>query len=1611
MPGSRISGVEALLDDVDAAVAAARGEQMRLAHRYWGDAPVDELRARRVEDVCGLVLAHLDLARTRPDGGIGLRVLTPTVAEHGWSTGHTVVQVVIEDMPFLVDSVVAALSTLGVTVHEVVHPVLVVRRDVTGTLLEVLDEDPPSRALLGTDRCVESWIHVEIGRETDPDALEAIDAQLRRTLRDVAECVEDYPRMRRAALDAADAILRAQLPVPDQEVVDAEELLRWLADDHFTFLGYREYALDVVDDQDVLRPVTGTGLGILRADRRMSGGFAKLPPAVRAKAREKHLLLFTKSNARSTVHRASHMDYVGIKVFDEAGEVVGERRFLGLLSSSAYYESVLRVPLLREKARRVMVEAGYAPGSHNAKDLLHVLETYPRDELFQTSVEFLVDVARSVVGLQDRGRLRLFVRPDDYGRFLSCLVYMPRDRYNTDVRLTVQRVLLAATGGESVDYTARIGESLLARLHVVISMPKGQSLPELDLPALQAEIAAAIRDWTDDFEAALVEAVGEERAAALSRRYRGAFSDGYREDVSPRAAVADVQILESLAEPTDLTVSLYHPPAAAPEERRLKIYRTGPTLALTEVLPILTSLGLDVDDEWPYDIEWSGEAQASLYDFGLRVPQASMVAGADAKARLEQAFLAVWNEAAENDGFNSLVLVAGLTWRQCAVLRAYAKYLRQVPSAFSQAYVEQTLREHPRLARLLVSVFEARFAPGVEQRAQTVDDAVARLTDALDDVAGLDQDRILRLLLALIQATLRTNHYQTDDGVEKPYLSLKLDSAAVPGLPDPRPVTEIWVCSPQVEGVHLRFGRVARGGLRWSDRREDFRTEVLGLVKAQAVKNAVIVPVGAKGGFVTKAAADRTTAYVQFIRGLLDLTDNRVRTSHGVQVSPPPDVVRWDDDDPYLVVAADKGTATMSDVANRISADYHFWLGDAFASGGSAGYDHKAMGITARGAWESVRRHFRAMGRSVAGGPDGGLTVVGIGDMSGDVFGNAMLLSDGIALLGAFDHRHVFLDPDPDPVASFAERRRLFELPRSSWTDYDPAVISPGGGVWSRTAKSIPVSEQVRARLGLDDAVHALTPPEMIRALLRAPVDLVFNGGIGTYVKASTQSHADVGDTANDAVRVDADQMRCLVVAEGGNLGLTQQARVELAARGVRLNTDAIDNSAGVDTSDREVNIKILLDAVVAAGDLTVKQRNALLASMTEQVAALVLRNNYEQNVALDQALAQAPAMLRVHQAYLAAMESAGVIDRAVEHLPDDEALRERRSRGEGLTAPELAVLLAYTKNLLFDDLLDSHLPDDPQLEQTLRAYFPQPVTERFADQVADHPLRREILASHVANRLVNEAGITFVHRLGLETAASNEELARAHLIASEVFGRDALAAQIDALDLAVDAATQTAMRLNLRTLVERAARWLVLNRPAPLGLSREIGMLAQPVQAVLAALPALLAGHPADEAAQRRDVLVGAGVPDPLVSAVAVLPWSFAALDVAEICLRHDVDLVETMRVHLATGELLGLRPLQQRVLALPRDDRWQTMARAALRDDLYSAHAGITEAIVTSTGDVGATERVSVWVDRDPETVARARRLLTEVLEQQTADLPRLSVGLRAVRTLLTERADDSA
>ncbi|MFD1659409.1 NAD-glutamate dehydrogenase [Streptomyces caeni] len=1602
-----------------------RDTVLAFLQRYFLHTAPEDLAACDPVDIFGAAFSHYRMAEMRPQGTANVRVHTPTIEENGWTCSHSVVEVVTDDMPFLVDSVTNELSRQGRGIHVVIHPQFVVRRDLTGKLLEVLPSVPHGE--LPHDAHLESWIHVEIDRETDRADLKQITADLLRVLSDVRESVEDWEKMRDAAVRIAEGIPTEPMPrdLPDVEREEARELLRWLASDHFTFLGYREYQLR---EDDSLAAVPGTGLGILRSDPHHAGedshpvspSFERLPADARAKAREHKLLILTKANSRATVHRPSYLDYVGVKKFDENGDVIGERRFLGLFSSAAYTESVRRVPVVRRKVDGVLKGAGLSPHSHDGRDLLQIMETYPRDELFQTPARELQSIVTSVLYLQERRRLRLYLRQDEYGRYYSALVYLPRDRYTTAVRLRIIDILKEELGGTSVDFTAWNTESILSRLHFVVRVPPGTELPQLsdsDKERIEARLVEAARSWADGFAEALNAECGEERAAELLRRYANAFTEGYKADHTPRAAVADLVHLEQLGDKEggrNFALSLYEPVGAGPGERRFKIYRKGDSISLSAVLPVLQRLGVEVTDERPYELRCADRATAWIYDFGLRLPGALSgngdYLGDDGRERFQDAFAATWTGQAENDGFNSLVLSAGLTWRQAMVLRAYAKYLRQAGSTFSQDYMEDTLRNNVHTTRLLVSLFEARMSPERQRAGLELTDALLEeLEAALDQVASLDEDRILRSFLTVIKATLRTNFFQEETGgTPHDYVSMKFDPQAIPDLPAPRPAYEIWVYSPRVEGVHLRFGKVARGGLRWSDRREDFRTEILGLVKAQMVKNTVIVPVGAKGGFVAKQlpdpAVDRDAwlaegirSYRTFISALLDITDNMVAG----EVVPPPGVVRHDGEDTYLVVAADKGTATFSDIANEVAEKYHFWLGDAFASGGSAGYDHKGMGITARGAWESVERHFRELGVDTQ---TEDFTVVGVGDMSGDVFGNGMLLSEHIRLVAAFDHRHIFIDPNPDAETSYAERRRLFELPRSSWADYNTELLSAGGGVFPRGAKAIQLNGHIREALGIDSGATKMTPADLMKAILMAPVDLLWNGGIGTYVKASTETHADVGDKANDAIRVDGSDLRVNVVGEGGNLGLTQLGRIEFAQHGGKINTDAIDNSAGVDTSDHEVNIKVLLNAVVANGDLTVKQRNQLLAEMTDEVGALVLRNNYAQNVAIANALSQSKDMLHAQQRFIRHLVREGHLDRALEFLPTDRQIRERLGTGHGLTGPETAVLLAYTKITVSRELLDTTLPDDPYLRSLLHAYFPTALRERFAEQIDTHALRREIVTTVLVNDTVNTGGTSFLHRLREETGASLEEIVRAQTAGRAIFHSSAVWDAVEALDNQVDAAVQTRIRLHSRRLVERGTRWLLNNRPQPLELGETIAFFKDRVEQVWSELPKLLRGVDLEWWQKIYDELTGAGVTDELATRVAGFSSAFPALDIVSVADRMGKDPMAVAEVYYDLADRLRITQLMDRIIELPRADRWQSMARAAIREDLYAAHAGLTaDVLAVGNGTSTPEQRFQAWQERNAAILGRARTTLDEIATSDSFDLANLSVAMRTMRTLL--------
>ncbi len=1598
------------------------GTLREFLHRYYRHVAAEDVVARSAEEVLAAPLAHRELAISRPQGTATVRVSTPDAEDDSSLPPHSVVEVVCDDMPFLVDSVTAELSRHGRAIHLVIHPQLVVRRDVAGQLLEVCNASTAQGG--GEGAVVESWMHIEIDREPDAAERDQLAADLDRVLRDVREAVEDWPKMRTRAEQVADEIAAAPpAGVDTREVEETTELLRWLADAHFTFLGYREYVLRPGDDggEDRLVAVPGSGLGILRADQPQDPDYGRLPRDVAALARKRTLCVVTKANSRSTVHRPAYLDYVGVKSFDEAGNVVGERRFLGLFTSAAYNESIHHIPVLRRKAAEVLARSGFSANSHSGKDLLAILETYPRDELFQVSTDDLETTAIAVLHLQERRQLRLFLRRDDYGRFMSCMVYLPRDRYTTQVRQAMEAILLDAFDGTSIDYAALVSESVLARLHFVVRVDPSNTVPDIDPSDVEAELVLATRTWDDDFLDALRNSCGLEKAVRLANVYGDAFPEAYKEDLPAAAAVADLHRLEALTNDGDIDLQLYTPRGATDGVRRLKLFHVGEPVSLSQVLPRLQEMGVEVVDERPYHVERNGLPAAWVYDFGLRYEPVEPI-GDDARQRFQDAFAAIWSGECESDGFNALVLRAGLTWRQAMVLRSYSKYLRQGGTAFSQTYIEECLTSNTHLARLLVALFEARFDPhrnaagpvsGGTGSEELVDGLLEEISGALDAVASLDQDRILRSLLGVIRATLRTSYFQTDaDGRPKAYVAFKLDPHKVPDLPAPRPKFEIWVCSPRVEGVHLRFGPVARGGLRWSDRREDFRTEVLGLVKAQSVKNAVIVPVGAKGGFVVKRApadptdreavlAEGIACYRTFISSLLDVTDNLVAVDGEQQVVPPPQVVRYDDDDPYLVVAADKGTATFSDIANGVAIDYGFWLGDAFASGGSVGYDHKAMGITARGAWESVKRHFRELGLDTQ---TEDFTVVGVGDMSGDVFGNGMLLSEHTRLVAAFDHRHVFLDPDPDPALSYAERRRLFDLPRSSWADYDTSLLSAGGGVHPRTAKSIPISAQVQARLGLADGVGSLTPAELMKAILAAPVDLLWNGGIGTYVKARTESHADVGDKANDAIRVDGADLRVKVVGEGGNLGLTQLGRIEFALAGGHINTDAIDNSAGVDTSDHEVNIKILLDQAVRDEAMPAEHRNPLLAAMTDDVARLVLRDNYEQNVLLGNARVQAPAMLSVHGRLINALESRGELDRALEFLPSQAEIEQREAAGTGLTSSELAVLAAYSKISLTATVLASDVPDDAWFTGALRRYFPNRLVDELGDRLGSHPLRREIVTTWVTNDLVNRGGMTCVYRVQEETGASPVEVVRAYSVVREIFRLEDYWDSIEALDNVLPTPVQSMLYLESRRLLDRSIRWLVQQRRATIDVAHEVEHFQPAFDELVPLLPSLLVGAERERLLMRAAEFGGLGVPHELANRAAGLLDGFSMLDVVEIANAEKLPAVEVAGVYFAISERIEADRMLTRITGLPRDDRWSALARSALRYDLYAAMAGLTQNVLTSTssGDEPA-ERITSWEQQNAEGVARAEATLTEIVNLDSYDLATLSVALRTIRTLL--------
>ncbi len=1588
-----------VLDQLADAIRTTLGDTqaesaISFSHQFYSVPAARELSATGIERLCATVLSYWKTIRVFNSHQPRIEVFNPSFEQHGWHSNHTIVQVHNLDMPFLVDSVRVALTRQELAIHTINNCVISVERETDGSLIRLLEP-----GLAGQS---ESVIHLEIDRLSDPQRLEAISVSLQRVLAEVQVAVTDFPQMQSRLAD-----IKSELQAALQESrIEAARLLDWLADQHFVFLGYQAVQITGTTTQPVCSPVGASRLGSLRLSADTSE-----TPAMLADVEAPEPLLFAKDVERSRVQRSAYRDMIVIRRFSDQGRVIGEHHFLGLYTAAGYRSLPAQIPVVRRKLEAVLSGAGFEAGGHSYKQVLHILNEIPRDELLLASVDELQATVMGIFNLQDRRKPSLFIRQAPDKRYYSCLYYVPRDLYNTALRERVQTILAEGVGAFDVEVAAQLSESVLFRTHFVLYV-RPDSDRVCDLAAIEARIMEASRSWEDDLQANLVDTFGEEHGSRLANLFRGAFPSAYKEHFPSGSGVCDIQHIQDLTDDDSLSMRFYQSMDPLAQGVRFKLYSTHEHVVLSDVIPILENLGMRVLGEHPYRVERRDGQLYWISDFTVSCTPLGELDLQKVKPLLQQAFTQIWTGRAENDPFNQLVIGAGLGWREVALLRAYARYIKQLRFGFSQPFIAETLIRHLPITRLLATLFRARFDPVVAAdggRQGVAERIERRIIDALDAVENLDDDRILRRFLVLIKATLRTNYYQRDPSGElKGYFSFKFDPQVIPDIPQPRPRFEVFVYSPRVEGVHLRAGRVARGGLRWSDRMEDYRTEVLGLVKAQQVKNSVIVPMGAKGCFIVKqppqnggreaVQAEGIACYQIYIRGLLDLTDNL----KGGAVVPPADVVRHDDDDTYLVVAADKGTATFSDIANTLSTEYDFWLGDAFASGGSEGYDHKKMGITARGAWESVKRHFREIGIDTQ---TQAFSVVGIGDMGGDVFGNGMLLSKQIRLLAAFNHQHIFVDPNPDVAAAFAERQRLFELPRSSWDDYARQLISAGGGVFSRSAKWIDISPQMQASFGID--TERLAPSELISALLKAPVDMVWNGGIGTYVKAADESHADVGDKANDGLRVNGEELRCRVLGEGGNLGFTQRGRIEFALAGGAANTDFIDNAGGVDCSDHEVNIKILLNELVQQGDLTLKQRNRLLREMTEEVGQLVLKNNYRQALALNIAESNAAESVDDYIRLIKRLEREGKLDRALEFLPNEKSLLLRKDQGRGLTRPELSVLISYSKIELKQALVNSWITEDACFSLEMQSAFPSPLLATFAQAVDNHRLRKEITATQIANELVNRMGITYVDNIRSATGADYSQIAAAYLIIREVYGIDEHWNAIEALDGTVTAETQVEMMKELIGLIKRGSHWLLRHRRYDLNLSSCKDMFQQALAEVTASTESLARTIPQDRWQDRYQHYCGQDVPPLLGAYCAAAQSQYWLLDIIETSHRLDQDVESVASVYFQLGERLNLIWLDKQIRALQASSHWQALAAVSYRNELDHQLRDLTSSVFTlqiseESDALSPLSRLEHWSDKKQSLLNRWQQTLAEIQGSNVIDCAVFSVALSVLLEL---------
>jgi glutamate dehydrogenase len=1599
--------VERLAAEVRSRVPAEQRENAeQFVRRYFALVAPDDIIYTSFDTLIGGALSLWEFGAQRQPGKPKVRLFNPSVEQNGWGLEHTVLEVVNDDMPFIVDSVTAEINRRERNIHLLLHPVMRVRRDSSGRRIELAANQPAP-----PDAITESYMHVEIDQETEPGELELIRASIERVLESVRVAVADWRAMRARLAENIQELETRKLPMPQEEVDEAKAFLKWLDEGNYIFLGFRRYGFETRDGKDYLPAQPETGLGILREMRPESVERSDQPlsPEFSAYARRKDLLIITKANNRSMIHRSVPMDRVGIKRYNDEGNLIAEDRFLGLFTSAAYSRSVREIPMLRLKAKRTLDRAGLDPRSHNGKALVEILETFPRDEFFQITDSDLFEVARGILLLQERQRVALFTRKDVFERFVSCFVFVPRDRYTPDFKERAKQILEEAFDGRDTAIYDHVTDSPLARGLFIVRTSPGR-IPDVDIKRVEAYLSEAARTWSDRLLEALVQQKGEEAGIELHRRYKKAFPMAYAERFSAAAAIYDIAHVEDVLATGTLHVDLYRHRGQDQRQFHFKIIHTGPPVPLSEIMPRLENMGVKVQSEVPYEVQPFGATQVvRIRDFSLSA-QGMQDDLMPVKQKFQETFIRVWNNEAENDGFNRLILAGELEWHEVVVVRAYCKYIRQIGVPLSEAYIQQTLANNAGVTRQLVQLFINNFDPSLGSATRMSGRHAAglgiraQIEDALTSVTNPDEDRILRLYVTLIEATLRTNYFQAEqraaggERTRKPYLSFKLNSQTIAELPAPRPLFEIFVYSTLMEGLHLRAGKVARGGIRWSDRREDFRTEILGLMKAQNVKNVVIVPMGSKGGFVVKnPSADRAVfqregveAYKTLLRGMLDITDNL----RGSDVIPPNSVARRDPDDPYLVVAADKGTATFSDIANAVSAEYGFWLGDAFASGGSAGYDHKAMGITSRGGWEAVKRHFRELGVNTQ---TEDFTVVGVGDMSGDVFGNAMLLSTHIKLIAAFNHSHIFVDPNPDLRISFSERQRMFDQ-RLNWNGYNTQLLSRGGAVFSRTSKTITISEEVQKRFVLPKSV--VTPADLMRAILRAKADLLWLGGIGTYVKASFEDHAAARDRTNDVLRVDARELRVRVVGEGANLGFTQRGRIEFARGGGKINTDAIDNSAGVDTSDHEVNIKILLYDAIERGELRSEDRNKLLAEMTDEVARLVLRDNYEQPQAISVTASLGESVLDEQARYMRALERVGKLDRALEGLPDDDTIAERHAARIGLTRPEIAVLMAYSKIVLYQDLLATDLPDDPLLAEDLVLYFPEPLRIRFRPAIERHRLRREIIATYITNSMINRVRPTFVSQMTEETGKPASDVARAFTIIRDSFDLRSLWADIEALDNKLPARQQIEMFIEVGRLLERAVQWLLRSTYEKLEIAAYVAEFKPRIETLAGRLHEVLPAPLMASLNTRRSELEATGIPAALAQRVASLGVMAAALDIVRLT-RAGRPVDEVARVYFGVGARFGLDRLRAAGASIAADTPWQKAAVAAMVDDLFNYQSILASRVISETN--GARDPVDVWLASRTRVVDRIDQTMTDFRAASTVDLAMLTVASRQLRALV--------